>query len=98
MISISNSGGCVCRVSGRSLMMGVIMSYSRLELNDKVAVVIGGPSGIGLAIAKGMAEAGAAGARAARGREGVEAAAAESEQRGRRPRRVASDLSDRASL
>src|ERR1044071_1803828 len=37
------------------------MSYSRLELNDKVAVVIGGTSGIGLAIAKGMAEAGAHG-------------------------------------
>ena len=35
------------------------MSYSQLELNGKVAVVIGGTSGIGLAIARGMAEAGA---------------------------------------
>ena len=35
------------------------MSYAKLELNGKTAVVIGGTSGIGLAIAKGLAEAGA---------------------------------------
>lgn len=74
------------------------MSYSQLELNGKVAVIIGGTSGIGLAIAKGMAEAGADVVPTSRRTEMVENAAAEIEQRGRRSLRVASDVSDRASL
>src|SRR4029078_8409969 len=74
------------------------MSYSRLELNGKVAVVVGGTSGIGLAIAKGMAEAGADVVPPSRRMEVVEAAAAEIEQRGRRSLRVVSDVSDRSSL
>src|ERR1044071_7814606 len=74
------------------------MSYSRLELNDKVAVVVGGTSGIGLAIAKGMAEAGADVVPTSRRMDVVEAAATEIEKRGRGSLRVASDVSDRASL
>ena len=74
------------------------MSYSRLELNGKVAVVVGGTSGIGLAIAKGMAEAGADVVPTSRRSDSVEAAAAEIEQRGRRSIRLASDVSDRATL
>jgi NAD(P)-dependent dehydrogenase (short-subunit alcohol dehydrogenase family) len=74
------------------------MSYSRLELNGKVAVVIGGTSGIGLAIAKGLAEAGADVVPTARRTDLVDAAAAEIEQLGRRSLRVASDVSDRSSL
>jgi len=74
------------------------MGYSRLELNDKVAVIVGGTSGIGLAIAKGMAEAGADVVPTSRRADMVEAAAAEIEQRGRRTIRVSSDVSDRASL
>jgi NAD(P)-dependent dehydrogenase (short-subunit alcohol dehydrogenase family) len=74
------------------------MSYSRLELSDKVAVVIGGTSGIGLAIAKGMAEAGADVIPTSRRPEQVEAAAQEVEQRGKRSLRVTSDVSDLASL
>ena len=74
------------------------MSYSRLELNGRVAVVIGGTSGIGLAIAKGLAEAGADVVPTARRADLVETAAAEVEQRGRRSLRVTSDVSDRASL
>jgi NAD(P)-dependent dehydrogenase (short-subunit alcohol dehydrogenase family) len=60
------------------------MSYSPLELNNKVAVVVGGTSGIGLAIAKGMAEAGADVVPTSRRMDVVEAAASEIEQRGRR--------------
>jgi NAD(P)-dependent dehydrogenase (short-subunit alcohol dehydrogenase family) len=74
------------------------MSYPRLALNDKVAVVIGGTSGIGLAIARGMAEAGADVIPTSRRLDQVEAAAKEIEQRGRRTLRVPSDVSDRTSL
>src|ERR1700749_4686046 len=74
------------------------MSYSALELNGKVAVVIGGTSGIGRAIAHGMAEAGADGIPTSRRMEQVEAAATEIEERGRRTLRLASDVSERSSL
>src|SRR4029453_17209802 len=74
------------------------MSYSSLELNGKTAVVIGGTSGIGRAIAHGLAAAGADVVPTSRRLEQVEAAAREIEQRGRRSSRVASDVSDRASL
>jgi NAD(P)-dependent dehydrogenase (short-subunit alcohol dehydrogenase family) len=74
------------------------MSYSKLELTGKVAVVIGGTSGIGRAIAHGLAEAGADVVPTSRRIEQVEAAAKEIEERGRRSLRVASDVSDRDSL
>jgi len=74
------------------------MGYSALELNDKVAVVIGGTSGIGRAIAHGLAEAGADVVPTSRREEQVEAAAKEIEQRGRRSLRITSDVADRDSL
>ena len=74
------------------------MPYSLLELSGKVAVVIGGTSGIGRAIAHGLAEAGADVVPTSRRTEQVEAAAAEIEERGRRTLRLVSDVSDRASL
>ncbi len=74
------------------------MSYSLLELDGKVAVIVGGTSGIGLAIAKGMAEAGADVVPTSRRMDLVEAAASEIEQRGRRSIRISSDVSDRSSL
>lgn len=74
------------------------MSYSLLELSGKVAVVIGGTSGIGRAIAHGLAEAGADVIPTSRRAEQVEAAAAEIEERGRKSLRLTSDVSDRASL
>ncbi|MDQ3686073.1 MAG: glucose 1-dehydrogenase [Acidobacteriota bacterium] len=74
------------------------MGYSPLELTGKVAVVIGGTSGIGRAIAHGLAEAGADVVPTARREEQVETAAREIEERGRRTLRVTSDVSDRTSL
>jgi len=74
------------------------MGYSRLELNGKVAVVIGGTSGIGKALACGLAQAGADVVPSARRRELISAVAEEIESLGRRSLRVASDVTDRASL
>ena len=74
------------------------MSFAPLELTGKVAVVIGGTSGIGRAIAHGLAEAGADVVPTSRRAEQVEAAAKEVEQRGRRALRIMSDVGDRASL
>jgi NAD(P)-dependent dehydrogenase (short-subunit alcohol dehydrogenase family) len=74
------------------------MSYSALELNGKVAVVIGGTSGIGRAIALGFAQAGADVIPTSRRAEQVAETAREIEALGRRSLRVTSDVSDRASL
>ena len=73
------------------------MTYSQLELNGKVAVVVGGTSGIGRAIAHGFAQAGADVIPTSRRAEQVESAAREIEQLGRRSLRVTSDVADRAS-
>jgi NAD(P)-dependent dehydrogenase (short-subunit alcohol dehydrogenase family) len=74
------------------------MSYAPLDLTDRVAVVIGGTSGIGRAIAHGLAEAGANVVATSRLAKRVEAAAKEIEERGRRTLRISSDVSDRGSL
>jgi len=74
------------------------MSYSKLDLDGRVAVVIGGTSGIGRAIAHGMAEAGADVVCTSRRMEQVKAAAAEIESLDRRTLRVASDVSDKPSM
>ena len=74
------------------------MAYSKLELNGKVAVVIGGTSGIGRAIAHGFAQAGADVIPTSRRAEQVETTAREIEELGRRSLRVTSDVSDRESL
>jgi NAD(P)-dependent dehydrogenase (short-subunit alcohol dehydrogenase family) len=74
------------------------MTLPALDLTRRVAVVLGGTSGIGLALARGLAEAGADVVPSSRRREQVEAAAAEIEGRGRRTLRVTTDVTDRASL
>jgi NAD(P)-dependent dehydrogenase (short-subunit alcohol dehydrogenase family) len=74
------------------------MSSSLLSLEGKVAVVVGGTSGIGRAISLGLAEAGADVVASARRMEQVESTADEIEATGRRSLRVASDVGDRASL
>jgi len=74
------------------------MSYAPFDLESKVAVVIGGTSGIGRAIARGLAEAGADVVPTSRGLSQVEAAANEIEERGRRTLRIAADVADAGSL
>lgn len=74
------------------------MAYSKLDLAGKVAVVIGGTSGIGLALACGLAEAGADVVASSRRAEQVEQAAQRIEAQGRRTLRATSDVTDRASL
>ena len=74
------------------------MSYSKLDLTGKAAVVIGGTSGIGRAIGLGLAEAGADVVPSSRRADQVDAAAAEIEAKGRKSIRVVSDVSDRASI
>ena len=74
------------------------MGYKRLGLDGKVAVVIGGSSGIGRTLARGLAEAGADVVPSARRLELVNAVADEIESMGRRSLRVSSDVSDRGSL
>ena len=74
------------------------MGYSRLELNGKVVVVIGGTSGIGHTLARGLAEAGADVVPSARRLDLVKTAADEIESLGRRSLCVASDVTDRGSL
>jgi NAD(P)-dependent dehydrogenase (short-subunit alcohol dehydrogenase family) len=74
------------------------MPYPPLDLSGRVAVVVGGTSGIGQAIALGLAEAGADVVPTSRRLEQVAATAAEVERRGRRSLRVTSDVTDRGSL
>jgi NAD(P)-dependent dehydrogenase (short-subunit alcohol dehydrogenase family) len=74
------------------------MGYSKLDLTGKSAVVVGGTSGIGRAIALGLAEAGADVAPTSRRLDQVEATAREVEALGRRALRRTSDVTDRASL
>ena len=74
------------------------MGYSGLELGGKVAVVIGGSSGIGQVIARGLAQAGADVVPSARRLDLVSLVADEIEALGRRSLRVTSDVIDRSSL
>lgn len=74
------------------------MSFAKLDLNDRVAVVIGGTSGIGHAIALGLAEAGADVVPTSRRPEQVDVAADEIEALGRKTVRCVSDVADRNSL
>ena len=66
------------------------------DLTGKTAVVVGGTSGIGLAMALGLADAGADVVASSRRQEQVDEAAKQIEARGRRSLRVASDVADRS--
>jgi len=68
------------------------------SLKDRVAVVLGGTSGIGKAIARGFAQAGAITVASSRDGEKVDATASEIESLGASTLRSVSDVQDRASL
>src|SRR5215470_15795965 len=67
-------------------------------LAGRTAVVVGGTSGIGRALALGLADAGADVVATGRRRELVDEVAGQIESRGRRSLRATSDVTDRASL
>src|SRR5262249_35330317 len=74
------------------------MILDRFNLKGRVAVVVGGTSGIGRVLALGLADAGADVVATARRQALVEEVAAEIEARGRRTLRIATDVLDRGSL
>jgi len=74
------------------------MSTSPFDLSGKVAVVVGGTSGIGRALALGLAEAGADVVATGRREAHVGEVAREIETRGRRTIRVATDVGQSASV
>jgi NAD(P)-dependent dehydrogenase (short-subunit alcohol dehydrogenase family) len=74
------------------------MNKTGLSLEGKLAVVIGGTSGIGRAIAHGLADAGADVVAASRRQSEVDATAVEIEEKGRKTLRLTADVGSRESL
>jgi NAD(P)-dependent dehydrogenase (short-subunit alcohol dehydrogenase family) len=74
------------------------MASKLFDLTGKTAVVVGGTSGIGLAISLGLAESGADVVATSRRQEQVDEAAAKIVAMGVKSLRIASDVADRASL
>lgn len=74
------------------------MGHPLLELQDKTAVVIGGTSGIGLALSKGLAQAGANVIPTGRRAEQVRAASSAIQALGRRSLVTTCDVTDNTSL
>ncbi len=74
------------------------MGHPLLELKDKTAVVIGGTSGIGLALSRGLAQAGANVVPTGRREEQVRAAASMIESLGRKSLAATCDVTDNSSV
>jgi NAD(P)-dependent dehydrogenase (short-subunit alcohol dehydrogenase family) len=74
------------------------MASPLFDLSGRTALVIGGTSGIGRALAVGLADAGANVVSTGRRQALVEEVAREIEEHGRRTLRQAADITDRASL
>jgi NAD(P)-dependent dehydrogenase (short-subunit alcohol dehydrogenase family) len=74
------------------------MGHPLLELKDKTAVVVGGTSGIGLALAKGLAEAGANVVATGRREDLVRHVTREIQQLGRRSLAAPCDIMDVSAL
>jgi NAD(P)-dependent dehydrogenase (short-subunit alcohol dehydrogenase family) len=74
------------------------MTFPPLRVDNRIAVVIGGTTGIGRAIGLGLAQAGADVVAAGRRMEHVVRMAEDLERTGRRSLRVTCDVTDRASV
>jgi NAD(P)-dependent dehydrogenase (short-subunit alcohol dehydrogenase family) len=74
------------------------MGHPLLDLTNKTAVVIGGTSGIGLTLARGLAQAGANVVPTGRREEQVRSAAEEVKAMGRRTLAQTCDVTDNASI
>jgi NAD(P)-dependent dehydrogenase (short-subunit alcohol dehydrogenase family) len=74
------------------------MGHPALDLKDKTAVVIGGTSGIGLTIAKGLAKAGANVVATGRRAELVQSVTKEIQALGRKSLALPTDVTDKSSL
>jgi len=74
------------------------MAYSQFDLSGKTAVVIGGTSGIGLALVKGLAEAGANVVPTGRRENLVNEAAEEVRRRNRSSLAMTCDVTDASSI
>jgi len=79
---------------GRLLLMG----YPGLDLDGRIAVVVGGTSGIGLTLARGLAQAGADVVATGRRAELVESVAGEIRKLGRKTAALTCDVTDRKSV
>jgi NAD(P)-dependent dehydrogenase (short-subunit alcohol dehydrogenase family) len=71
---------------------------SLFDLTGKIAVVVGGTTGIGHSLSLGLADAGADVVASSRRAEEVDKTAGEIEAKGRRSLRLTSDVKDRSSL
>jgi len=74
------------------------MTSAPVSLAGRIAVVIGGTSGIGRVLSLGLADAGADVVASSRSIVSIESTASEIENRGRRTLRIPVDVVDRASL
>lgn len=74
------------------------MSYPLLSLEGKIAVVLGGTTGIGHALSLGLAQAGATVISSSRNAEAVDRMAGELESLGKKTVRQTSNVTDKASL
>lgn len=74
------------------------MSFRGFDLDGRVAIVLGGTSGIGRALVDGLVEAGADVIASSRQAAQVEATAAAIESQGKKTLRMVSDVKDRRSL
>jgi len=88
-----------CSTNGGAVSARYLQGLSAMfDLHGKRAVVLGGTSGIGYAIALALAEAGADVVASSRRSEGVEATAKAIERLGSKTLRMKSDVADRKSL